>query len=90
MPEFGGVCWFCGKKYGRGFLFDHIEYVFGEKIYSDFANTVDYNLYILPRVIKDPERFLLSCSPHHTMVGRLRRCGKKLLIKLFLGVYLYK
>ena len=62
---FFGKCFWCGKKYGRGFSFHHLHYPPGEKTYSDFNGTANYHKYILPRVIAEPHRFALVCQPHH-------------------------
>src|SRR5438093_13473387 len=85
---FYGVCFVCGRRYGRGFTYHHLKYVFGEYTYRDFPDTVKYNLYILPIVEKHPERFLLLCKKHHTAVTRLKQYLKINLVRLLLAVWL--
>lgn len=65
---FYGRCFWCAKKYGRGFSFHHLHYPPGELTYSSFKSTINYHKYILPRVIKDPDRFALVCQAHHHFV----------------------
>ena len=65
---FYGRCFWCLKKYGRGFSFHHLHYPPGELTYSSFNNTINYHKYILPRVKKEPDRFALVCQPHHHFV----------------------
>lgn len=72
-PQFDLKCRICDKKFGKGFLFHHRRYVDGEKTWRDFKTTYDYNLYILPRVDEDPNRFRLFCKKHHNAV----EMGKK-------------
>lgn len=81
---FDSKCYVCEKTYRgkRGFLYHHLSYIFGEKIYRDFKSTVDYNLYILPIVKKDPNRFLLLCGPCHTTLEKLKRRKKENLLRL--------
>src|SRR3989442_15755183 len=85
---FYSVCFVCGKKYGRGFTYHHLNYIFGEHTYRDFKDTVKYNIYILPIIIRSPERFLLVCKKHHTAITRLRQYGRFNLIRLLLAVWL--
>jgi len=72
---FKGRCFLCRKKQKKNFLFHHLDYSSGEKTYSDFGNTVDYNEYILPIVKKNPKRFMLLCVPHHHAIGQGARYG---------------
>jgi len=65
---FYGRCFWCGKKYGKFFSFHHLHYPPGELTYSSFNNTVTYHQYILPRIIKEPDRFALVCRAHHHFV----------------------
>jgi len=86
---FGGVCFICNKPFGRSFLYHHLNYRFNERTYRDFeGDTVKYNLYILPIVRKEPDRFLLLCGRHHTVLSRLKKFGKLNLLRLLLAVYL--
>ena len=84
---FEGICFICRKKYGRGFTFHHLTYVLGERIYRDFPDTIKYNLYILPIVSKNPERFMLLCKKHHTSVTRLKQYSKSTLIRLLIAIW---
>jgi hypothetical protein len=73
MPQFDLKCRVCHKKYGKNFLFHHKKYHTGEKVYKDFPNTYLYNLYVLPIVANDPNRFRLLCGAHHNLVEKLKR-----------------
>jgi len=84
---FRNECFVCRKAYGRGFTYHHLSYVFGEKIYRDFPDTIKYNLYILPIVAKNPERFMLLCKKHHTAVTRLKQYAKNTLLRLLIAVW---
>ena len=81
--QFDLKCKVCHKKYGKFFTFHHKQYIAGEKIYKDFKTTYDYNLYILPIVDKDPNRFALLCKGHHTLVEKLKRFKLDKLERLF-------
>ena len=69
----GGQCEICLKPFSKAFHFHHITYIEGEKTYRDFSNGTNYNLYIMPRIIKDPKRFSLLCHPHHRAVEMMKR-----------------
>ena len=75
-PQFDLKCRVCHKKFGKYFVFHHKEYITGEKTYKDFKTTYDYNLYILPIIDKDPNRFRLFCKGHHSLVEKLKRLKK--------------
>jgi len=61
----------------------HIQYLDSDKIYSDFKkknskgnlipDTLAYHKYLIPVVKKDPGRFAMLCSSHHSFVGRTAR-----------------
>ena len=87
LDYFGGYCDGCQKKYDRGFTFHHRSYIFGEKTYRDFKNTVDYNEYIIPIVRKDPARFNLLCMKCHRTVSKLKLWKKENLLKILLIVF---
>jgi hypothetical protein len=70
---FGGVCYVCGRKYGKGFNFHHKKYIEGEKTYRDFKNPLHYTLYVIAMVLVDPDRFVLLCRKHHISVEMLKR-----------------
>ena len=53
------------------------------KYTKTFKTTYDYNLYILPIVDKDPNRFALLCKGHHTLVEKLKRFKLDKLERLF-------
>ena len=63
--KFGGMCFGCYADYEPFFAFHHTKYMKDEKNYSDFSDTVYYNLYVLPIVEKNPERFRLLCDICH-------------------------
>lgn len=80
---FGGVCFFNpNEKFGKGFQFHHIDYA-DDKRHSDFKNPLDYQEYILPRIEKEPERFICTCKKHHGFIERkLKKMSKDTLLKL--------
>lgn len=65
---FGGKCNGCGQEYNQSFAFHHMCYLHDEKTYNDFDDTVDYNLYICPIVIKNLHRFRLLCKNCHSII----------------------
>ena len=69
----GGKCEVCHRKYSRGFAFHHKSYVEGEKSYRDFTSSIRYNMYICPKIIKEPDRFALLCQAHHHVLENLKR-----------------
>lgn len=79
---FGSKCVGCDKEYEPSFAFHHMNYFDDEKIYSDFDNTADYNLYVLPIVKRNPQRFRLVCCDCHQIISidgkinfsKLRQC----------------
>jgi len=73
MPQFDGKCYVCGKKFGKYFLFHHKKYLNSDKIWSDFKDSWSYNLYVLPVIKSDPNRFALLCKKHHQSVEMLKR-----------------
>ncbi len=81
--QFDLKCKVCYKKFGKYFTFHHKKYKVGEKIYKDFKTTYDYNLYILPIIDKDPNRFTLLCKGHHSTVEKLKRFKLDKLERLF-------
>lgn len=85
---FDSECFVCHKKYGRGFLFHHLKYIFGEHTYRDFEDTVKYNLYIIPIVIKNQYRFLLLCKKCHTTLERLKQRGRANLLRLLIALWM--
>jgi hypothetical protein len=66
--EFGGVCFVCKKKFGKGFSFHHLNYKKGRLTYKSFTSTVNYHKYVLPEIKKEPWRFILLCKAHHHFV----------------------
>ena len=81
--QFDLKCKVCHKKFGKHFTFHHKRYLASDKIYSDFKTTYDYNLYVLPIIDKDPNRFVLLCKGHHTLVEKLKRFKLDKLERLF-------
>ena len=81
--QFDLRCKVCHKKFGKNFTFHHKEYISGELIYKNFKTTYDYNLYILPIIDKDPNRFTLLCKGHHILVEKLKRFKLDKLERLF-------
>jgi hypothetical protein len=65
---FMGRCFWCGKKYGSGFAFHHLNYKAGRLTYSSFKDTVNYHKYLIPEILASPERFGLLCKAHHHFV----------------------
>ena len=85
---YGGRCFICEKKYGRGFLFHHRKYVQGERIYKDFKSSTAYNEYILPIIEADKEkRFSLLCSPCHSRIDNFRRGIMRLTYRHMLNLF---
>lgn len=70
---FNNKCIGCNKKYEPSFAFHHMYYVDGEKIYSDFDSTVQYNLYVLPIVKENSHRFRLVCCECHKIITDSRK-----------------
>ena len=75
--QFGGVCYVCGRKYKSGgyFVFHHLWYKKGEKVYSDFKKQADYWSYVEVEIRKQPSRFILLCRGHHRAVESLAMYG---------------
>ena len=73
--RFHNRCYVCWKKYGKGFHFHHLWYVEGEPIYSDYRNSTDYRIDVMPYIRKSPQQFLLLCTAHHRMVEWLAKMG---------------
>ncbi len=65
---FGGVCFVCDKKFGKGFAFHHCNYRTDRLTYSSFKNTINYHKYVLPEIRLMPHLFLLLCKAHHHFV----------------------
>ncbi|MCZ6582602.1 MAG: hypothetical protein O6761_05450 [Thaumarchaeota archaeon] len=70
---FGSKCIGCGKKYNSSFAFHHLWYIENEKIYKDFKTTEDYNLYILPIINRNRERFRLVCGDCHAIIEQTKK-----------------
>ena len=67
-------CYVChAKKSKGGMTFHHLWYEQGEKVYSDFKNTLEYYQYLEGQIKKNPNRFLYVCSVHHQAIERLAR-----------------
>lgn len=86
---YGGKCFVCEKKYveRRGFLFHHLKYIFGEPTYRDFPDTIKYNLFIIPIVLKEPNRFLLLCKQCHTTLEKLKKRKKENFLRLLIALF---
>ena len=75
-------CHACGKQYaaGKGFTIHHVWYIKGDRIHSDFPESVkgrrEYHRY-LERVIRgeDRSRFRLLCTKCHYSVSLYTRYG---------------
>ena len=72
----GNECEICSKTFGKGFTFHHLRYRKGEKIYSDFKNSDEYNIYICPIIMRRPKDFMILCQGHHHAVEQLKRYKK--------------
>lgn len=68
LPQFDLKCFVCNKKFGKYFVFHHKKYLNSDKIYSDFKDSYAYNIYVLPIIKNDPNRFALLCKKHHQSV----------------------
>ncbi len=85
IKRLGGLyrsrCYVCHKHCdtGKGFVIHHIEYVSGEKTYSDFKTKEDkkdrlnYYLYLEPLVRKNKYRFKFLCNKCHFSTEVLKR-----------------
>lgn len=81
---FNGVCRICKKPYGHdklAWVFHHKEYKANEKKYSDFKkdgkyDRLNYYRYLVPIVLKNPERFDLMHHKCHWMAGNLAQKTK--------------
>lgn len=91
LKYFDGVCRFCTrsvlkkkrKKWVKsfvGFLYHHLEYRDGEPRRKDYAKgatgTWKYKKDVLPFVEKFHDKFFLCCSPHHSVLEKLKRIEK--------------
>ena len=65
---------FLGPLYGKMDMSDTTIY---------HKTTYDYNLYVLPIINKDPNRFVLLCKGHHSLVEKLKRFKLDKLERLF-------
>lgn len=90
LKQFKGVCFVCHKKFGKRFLFHHLTYIEGEKTYRDFTNSEDYQRYILPIVEANPQRFMLLCHKHHSVLEKLKRFKEENLNRLIKAVKMTK
>ena len=79
-------CFVCHKKFGKYFVFHHIRYVDGEKIYADFENSVDYNIYLCDSIKEHPQDFALLCNKHHHVLEMLKRFKRDRLGRLLVMV----
>lgn len=91
---FGGKCFVCHKKFGKRFTFHHLFYLKREKQWKDFKNRDDYYKYLHPKIIKQPDRFLLLCNICHWRIdkkrGGLKRMKSDKLVRLFVASLLSK
>lgn len=72
IEVFDGKCYICQKPYGSGFAFHHKKYDPNRKKHSDFKNTIEYNAYVIPEIISDPDRFRLLCKICHARIDQPR------------------
>lgn len=84
--HFDGKCFVCQKKFGKYFVFHHVRYTDGEKVYSDFDNSVEYNIYLMDKISEHPEDFALLCNKHHHVVETLKRFNRDRLSRLLVMV----
>ncbi len=68
----GNVCKICLKQSKKNLHFHHIGYQKDEKKHSDFKSWVDYNEYVLPIIINNPNRFTLLCITCHRLISILQ------------------
>ena len=64
---FKNRCFYCHRKYGKGFTIHHLGYLpDGQDVkYSDYNDTEKYNVALEKVILDDPERFALLCRKHH-------------------------
>ena len=79
LRPFRSGCYVCGvKMHRRGMTFHHKDYRNGELTYKDFKkNVLGYYEYLKPIILKNPERFLYLCTPHHQAVEQLKRFSQQ-------------
>jgi len=68
----GSTCKICLKQPKKNLHFHHIGYRKDEKKHSDFKSWVDYNKYVLPIIIANPNRFALLCITCHRLISILQ------------------
>jgi len=90
IEYFDGECFICHKSYGKWFAYHHKEYDPRRKTHADFKNTTEYNRYVIPEVIANPERFRLLCKVCHARIDQPRRgylghLKKDILIRTFIA-----
>ena len=89
---FGGKCFVCQLKYGKGFAFHHKRYFDSRKTHKDFKNSADYNRYVIPEILAYPHRFRLLCKVCHAKIdqprfGFLGHMKKDKLVRLFIASF---
>jgi len=89
---FSGKCFVCHKAFGKWFAFHHLQYYPGRKTHKDFRNSIEYNKYVLPEVVDNPDRFRLLCKICHARIdqprlGYLGHLKKDQLIRLFMAAF---
>jgi len=61
-----------------GWTFHHLFYKEGEPVYSEYKDSLNYQLALLPFVLKNPSQFLLLCKVHHHYLEWAKSCGDPL------------
>jgi len=89
---YDAMCFVCRKPYGMWFAFHHKRYDPKRKTHADFKNTTEYNRYVIPEVVANPERFRLLCKVCHSRIDQPRRgylghLKKDILIRTFVAAF---
>jgi hypothetical protein len=86
VKYFKNRCYVCHRPLAKYFVFHHRYYVDGEPVYSNYNNSLDYQLALLPFIEKNPEQFYLLCKKHHKLVEWLKPFKSDRLERLFEAV----
>ena len=72
-PLFGSKCGICHKRFGKGFVYHHVNYFDNGTVYSD----KEYHDKIYIEIQKNPENFMLLCKKDHFILEMLKRMNPK-------------
>ena len=72
-PLFSSKCGCCHKKFGKGFLYHHVNYYENGVVYSD----KEYHEKIYDEIKAKPQDFMLLCTKCHYILEMLKRMNKE-------------